>query len=180
MWKALVLEDNRQKKCQETVKQKYSKENVYGVEWQASVALSTVLHNQNSPSLALPEYTANYKLPLLNLADFPQLKGLNASCTTYSAQGRIRKKTEYVTRSKLHKRKDRSGHYWLVDYISINQYKTLKSFIMFWIFSYRRLNGISGICKQVGSQDGGVLEAGAAFSTSHSFPFPCWWIFYIF
>lgn len=37
---------------------------------------------------SLPEYTANYKLPLLNLSELPDLKGLNASWSSYSRQER--------------------------------------------------------------------------------------------
>ena len=42
--------------------------------------------------LSLPEYTANCKLPLLNLSELPDLKGLNASWSSYSDRKGIRKK----------------------------------------------------------------------------------------
>lgn len=40
--------------------------------------------------------------------------------------------------------------------------------------------GISGICRQVGRQDGGGVLGPGAFPTSHSFLLPCYWVFYIF
>ena len=74
----------------------------------------------------------------------------------------------------LYIRKDLVAITGLVDYKSINHCKTLKSFIIifFNVQLWETVSGISGICKQVGRQAGGVLEARTAFPTSIPTLFP--------